>query len=231
MARVVLPEGKQISGSTGGTTHSHNRFGPYERSRSIPVNPNTDRQVTVRNIVRALSIAWQNTLTEGQRGGWEGYAQMIAWTGVLGTTAYLTGLNMYSRSNVARLMNGLTRIDDAPVIFNLAPAELALAVTASEATQQLSVGFDDTEGWCSEDGAMQVVYMGNPVNPSVKFFGGPFRLAGVILGDSVTPASSPALIAVPFPFSDGHRIWVRTRIGLADGRLSEFAQVNFLGAA
>lgn len=231
MALTVEQEGRQISGSIGGTCHSHNRFGTYVRNRSVPVNPNTDRQIAVRNIARSLSIAWQTVLTEAQRGGWEGYAQMIAWTGVLGTTSYLTGLNMYLRSNVVRMMNGLPSLPDAPTVFTLAPAELALDVSASEATQQISVGFDDTEDWCSEDGALQVVYMGRPVNASIKFFGGPYRLAGAILGNSTTPPTSPELIAVPFTIAEGQRIWTRTRVGLADGRLSEFAQVNFLGEA
>jgi len=43
--------------------------------------------------------------------------------------------------------------------------------------------------------------------------------------------AGPAVIASPFPFAEGNRIWVRSRVGRADGRLSEFAEVNFLGDA
>lgn len=231
MALIRFPEGQQRSGSAGGSVYSHNRYGAYIRARSIPTNPNTDRQVAMRNNVRSLSIAWQNTLTELQRLAWEGYAAATTWRNKFGESVYLTGLAHYVRSNSARLQAGLARLDAAPTIFNLAAAELALVVTASEATQQLSVAFDDTPTWCDEDGSMQTISMGRPANPSTKFFGGPFRYAGVIEGDSAAPPSSPVLIDAPFVFSEGQRLWVRTRIGRADGRLSEHAQVNFLGAA
>jgi len=231
MALVVLPEGTQISGSAGGTTWSHNRFGAYKRNRSVPVNPNTDRQVAIRNLTRALSIAWATELTQAQRDAWELYAANVSWVNKLGQSVLLTGLNHFVRSNASRQQAGLARVDAGPVIFTLAPAELALVVTASEATQLLSVVYDDALDWCDEDGAFQSVFMGLPKNGCIKFFGGPWRFADVIEGDSVTPPTSPASIAVPFPIAEGQRIWVQTRIGFADGRLSEFARYNFLVAA
>ena len=226
--KVVLPEGQQRSGSVGGSVWSHNRYGAYIRARSIPVNPNTDRQVAVRNIVRSLSIAWQLTLTQAQRDAWNVYAANVAWLDPLGQSVYLTGLNHYIRSNTPRLQAIAPRIDDAPVIFNLATAELALSATASEATQQATVHFDDTAAWASEDGAFQFLFGGRPQNAAIKFFGGPYRSMPGIAGNATTPPTSPHLVTWPFPFAEDNRLWLRTRIGRADGRLSEFAQVNFL---
>lgn len=231
MALIVLPGGQQQSGSIGGTVYSHNRAGAYVRNRSVPVNPNTDRQVAARNTLRALAIAWQNTLTEEQRGFWEAYASLVPWLNKLGQAIFLTGLAHYVRTNSSRIQAGLARLDDAPTTYNLAPAEGSLVASASEATGELSIAFDDTLAWCETDGAYQAVFMGIPVNPGLKFFGGPFRYAGAILGDSVSPPTTPETITAPFPFVEGQRIWVRTRIGLADGRLSEFAQSNFLAGA
>lgn len=231
MALVVFPEGRQQSGSLGATVYSHNSAGAYLRARSIPVNPNTDRQVAVRNIVRALSIGWQNTLTQTQRDEWSVYAATLAWQNHLGQTINLTGLNHYIRSNTPRLQAGMTRVDDGPKIFNLGAAELELACTASEATQLGSLGFDDTAAWASEDGAGQLFYGGLPQNGSIKFFGGPWRLMHLVQGNSGAPPVSPSLQPWPFPFADGQRLWLQTRITRADGRLSEFARVNFLAAA
>ena len=231
MALIVLPGGQQQSGSIGGTVYSHNRSGTYVRNRSVPVNPNTDRQVAARNTLRALSIAWQTTLTEEQRSYWEAYAQLVPWLNKLGQAIFLTGLAHYVRTNSSRIQAGLARLDDAPTTYTLAPAEGSLVPSASAATQELNVAYDDTQDWCDTDGAYQSVFMGIPVNAGIKFFGGPWRYAGVILGDSVSPPTTPATIACPFPMVEGQRIWVRTRIGLADGRLSEFAQANFLGGA
>lgn len=231
MALIRYAEGQQRSGSIGATVYSHNRYGQYIRPRTVPVNPNTDRQVAIRNALRALTIAWDNTLTDAQRGAWEIYAANVPWLNKFGDTVLLTGLSHYLRSNAPLLQSTFPRVDDAPTIFNLATAELALAATASEATQQISVTFDDTATWCSEDDAHQFVFAGLPQNPSRKFFAGPYRLAGTIDGDSMTPPTSPLAIASPFAFAAGQRLWIRTRIARADGRLSEFAQANFLGAA
>lgn len=229
MALVVHPEGTQVSGSIGGTTFSHNRFGAYKRNRSIPVNPNTDRQVAVRNAVKALSIAWQNTLTQAQRDAWEVYAKNVAWQSKLGTSVYLTGLNHYIRSNTPRLQWGIARVDAAPTIFTLATPELALAVTASEATQDLTIDGNAAADWIGEADAWQFFSMGLPQNASIAFFNGPFRNLTAVPGAG--PPPFPVVIAAAFPFAEGQRIWVRSRIARGDGRLSEFAQINFLAAA
>lgn len=231
MALVVLPEGQQRSGSIGGTVWSHNRSGAYIRNRSVPVNPNTDRQVAVRNIVRALTIAWANTLSQAQRDAWDLYAANVDWINSLGQSINLTGLNHYVRSNTPRLQTAQARIDPAPVIFNLATAELALSVTASEATQQLTVSYDDTAAWNSEDGAAQFFSQGLPQNGAIKFFNGPWRIFAAIAGNSGAPSVSPLVVFGNFPFAQGQRLWVRSRISRADGRLSEFAQFNFLAGA
>lgn len=229
MALVRFPEGQQRSGSTGGAVFSHNRYGAYIRARSIPVNPNTDRQVAVRNAVRSLTIAWANTLTQGQRDAWEVYASNVNWVNKLGDAVNLTGLSHYVRSNTINVSLGFTRVDDAPIIFNLAESELALGCTASEATQTLSITFDDALPWATEVGAFQHFYLGLPQNPSIKFFGGPYRYVVSVAGE--VPAVSPKAATAPFPFAEGQRLWLRSRIQRADGRLSEFAQLNFLGAA
>jgi hypothetical protein len=229
MALIRFAEGQQRSGSIGGTVFSHNRSGAYIRARSVPVNPNTERQVDIRNAARSLSIAWENTLTQGERDAWDVYAANVGWINKLGDAIHLTGLNHYIRSNTISIALGKARIDAAPIIFNLATAELALTATASEATQQLTIDYDDTAPWANEPGAFQFFYMGLPQNSGIKFFASPYRYAN--LGDGSTPAVSPLITLAPFPFGAGQRIWIKSRILRADGRLSEFAQFDFLGAA
>jgi hypothetical protein len=231
MALIVLPEGTQVSGSIGGTTYARNRFGAYKRSRTVPVNPQSDAQVAARNRVANLSQAWSETLTANQRAAWDVYAAAVPWVNKLGQAVFITGFNHYVRSNAARLAAGLARVDDGPTTLELATPEGALAVTATEAGQTLSVTFDDAAAWCDLDGAFESVQMGIPQNPGRTFFGGPWRLCTPILGDSVAPPASPVAPAVPWPIAEGQRLWVRTRIGLPDGRLSGFAQVNFLAGA
>lgn len=229
MALVNYAEGQQRSGRLGASIYSHNRFGQYIRAGSIPVNPNTDRQVAVRNAVRSLAIAWQNTLTQVQRNAWETYAANITWTNKLGQQINLTGLNHYIRSNTPLVQNAIDRVDVAPGIFNLATAELELSATASEATQDLTVDGQAVAPWIGEAGAWQFITMGLPQNGGIAFFGGPYRQITAIPGAG--PPPWPAVIAAAFPFTEGQRIWIRSRIARADGRLSEFAIFNFLAAA
>lgn len=233
MAVVVLPEGQQRSGKQGGIVWSRNRSGAYVRNRAVPVNPNTDRQVAVRNLVRGLAIAWQTDLSQDERDSWDLYADNVVWKGVLGQDVTLTGLNHFIRSNTPRMLCSVARVDSAPGIFDLAEAEQSLSCVASEATQQLVISYDDTAAWCSEDGGFEIFYVGLPKNPSIKFFGGPWRQLLCIEGDAITPPESPAagVVTPGWPFVAGQRIWLRSRIGRADGRVSEFARVNFLTVA
>ncbi|MBA7653005.1 hypothetical protein ES703_60845 [subsurface metagenome] len=229
MALVVLPGGEQRSGSIGGQVWSHNRSGAYIRARSIPVNPNTDRQVAVRNAVRSIAIAWDVTLTQPQRDAWEVYADNVGWKNRLGQDVSLTGLNHFIRCNTPRVMNNIARIDIAPVIFDLATAELDLSATASEATQDLTIDGDPGADWIGEVDAWQFYYMGLPQNGSIGFFGGPWRFLTATPGAG--PPPFPVVIAAAFPFAEGQRLWLRSRVARGDGRLSEFAQVNFLAIA
>jgi len=266
MALIRFAEGQQRSGSLGATVYSHGRYGPYVRARSVPVNPSTDRQVTARGALQSLSIRWNNTLTQAKRDAWEVYSGNVIWRNALGDTTYLTGLAHYIRCNSVRILVGLAVLDDAPTTFTLATPEQELVVSASEATQTLEAAFDDTADWSSEVGAFQAFYMGLPKNPSIKFFGGPWRFMAVVLGAAAklpappkpgdpVAATSPKgnkakVLLLPktgdpkaavspeediptpdWPFAEGQRIWVRSRIGRADGRLSEFAQTNFLAVA
>jgi len=229
MALIRYVEGQQRSGSIGATVYSHNRFGQYIRARSIPVNPNSDRQVAVRNAIQSITIAWETVLTELQRVAWQTYAAGVAWTNKFGDSVHLTGLNHFVRCNSVRVQSAIARLDDAPTILNLAAAELQLAVTASEATQMLTINGDGAADWVGEADAWQFVSMGQPKSAGIKFFGGPYRLATAIPGAG--PPPFPAVVAAPFTIVEGQRIWVRSRIARGDGRLSEFAQVNFLAVA
>ena len=56
--------------------------------------------------------------------------------------------------------------------------------------------------------------------PGVNSFDGPWRYAGTILGNSITPPTTPAAISVPFPVVEGQRIWVKAYIMKPDGRQS-----------
>ena len=126
------------SGSLAGTTASRNRFGQYERSRAIPVNPATASQGQVRARMAANSAAWR-MLTSAQRAGWAGLGATMVRTDSLGQTYALQGNQAYASVNNNRLMSGLAVVGDAPayttpatitgVVITLTAASFSIAYT------------------------------------------------------------------------------------------------------
>ena len=215
----AMPAG-QMSGSLGGLTASHNRFGSYFRSRTIPTNPNSSRQNVVRSQLAALSQYWNATLTSTQRSQWDVYAAAVPWTNRVGQSVKLTGFNMFCRSNAALLQAGLTQVDDGPAILTLPETDPTLAVTISAATQLASVAYDNSLPWANEAGGALLISIGTPQAASRNYFGGPYRYAGLEAGSTPTPPTSPQTVTCPFTVQAGQKVWCEARVVRADGRLS-----------
>lgn len=220
-----------ISGSVGGNTYSRNRFGRYMRQKSIPVNPNTAGQQSVRNALGALTTIWSSTLTAVQRTAWNLYASNVDMLNKLGETINLTGFNHFIRSNLEYLRQFSATINAGPVVFELPGQDGTFAITASEATQQISVVHDVGMPWADEDGAAMFLYQGVPQNGQRNFFGGPFEFLANIPGINGAPAGSPSLHAVVKAIAEGQRQWCYARIVRADGRLSTEFRADCLVAA
>lgn len=210
----------QASGSIGGMTASHNRGGMYFRARSIPTNPNSAFQQAVRGFVASLTSIWNNVLTADQGSGWIDYADAVPMVDRLGEPRNIGGLAHFVRSNVPRLQAGLDPVYDAPLDYNLGEFSNPLIGTVSEATQLVGTSFVPADEWANEDGSAMLILVSRPKNPTVNYFKGPYRYAGMIEGDSGTPPTSPATVTAPFAFVAGQRLFVQYRVSRADGRLS-----------
>lgn len=220
----------QMRGSVGAQTHSRNRYGNYIRTKTNPVNPATNRQNEVRNNLSALVARWQETLTQAQRDNWKTYADNVAFTNGFGESMNLTGFNHYIRSNTSRLQCGLDPIDDGPTDFTLPGTDAAFDVAATADDDKISVTFDDTKDWCDSSKSYMAIYTGLPKSSAIGFFGGPWRLAGVIPGASGGVAS-PQELDMAFDYATGHRCYAKARIGETDGRLSTTFRDNCIVAA
>lgn len=220
MAIVKLGGGvASASGSLGGMTFSHNRGGPYIRTRVVPTNPNTPQQAAIRGFVSQLTALWADTLTTVQRDAWDVYAFNVPLPNPLGEPRNVGGLGMYVRSNVPRLQAALTRIDAAPVIFDLGDYT-APSITTIVAPTALTLAFTNTDAWANEDDAAMLLYAGRPQNSSINYFKGPYRFLGSILGDAITPPTSPDVSVWPFILAAAQRGFLRAQVTRADGRLS-----------
>lgn len=210
----------QMSGSIAGDTFARNRYGNYSRARTKPINPNTALQQRARAAVAALVERWAETLSVANRTAWALYASNVAMLNKLGETIHLSGFNHYIRSNAFLQQYGITTIDAGPVIFTVADQDPTIAIAASEATQQVTITFDDGLDWASEDNAYMTALMGQPQNPQRTFFGGPWKGIRYLSGNAGAPLASPLPLGSLHVITQGQRIWVQFRIYRADGRVS-----------
>ena len=207
------------SGSVAGLTFAHNKGGNYIRARTIPTDPNSPEQQSIRAFVGNLAGLWNSILTAAQRVDWNTYAANVPLLNALGQSRTVSGIAMYIRSNVARLQASLSRIDAAPSVFTLGDftnPSFGFDATADE----VDVNFDNTDAWANEDDAAMIVWASRPQNDTIDFFKGPYRIAGLIAGDAITPPTSPAAIAAPFTAVAGQRVFERIVVVRADGRVS-----------
>lgn len=212
-----------MSGKMGGVVFSHNRAGQYVRALVTPVNPNTVYQQEVRSIMGALSAYWGETLTQAQRDLWDLYAANVPMINRLGDPVNVGGIGMFQRTNVVALQTGAgggAIISVAPAIFNLGsytPPEIA-AITAT--TEMISLTFDNTDAWANEDDSDMVVFSSRPMSEAINYFKGPYRFAGLIEGDAITPPTSPQNITSPWSLEVGQKVFIRAAVLRADGRYS-----------
>ena len=216
----------QMTGSLAGNVFARNRSGNYVRCKTVPVNPNTALQQACRSCISQLTTRWNETATVAERTAWNLYADSVEVQNRLGETMNLSGFNQYIRSNSVRKDLTAGFVDAGPTDFSLPETDSSLAVVISEASQELSISFDDQMDWLNEDGGALMISMGSPQESSRNFFGGPYRVAGLVEGDSTTAPTTPSTISVPFAVAEGQKVWIRARILRADGRVSNFFRTS-----
>jgi len=221
----------EMRGSIGGNVFSRNRSGAIVRQRTTPVNPQTNRQSAARAIMASVAATWLGVLTAVQRTAWNLYAASVPATNKLGEVINLSGFNQYCKSSAASLNAGLPAIADGPTIFTLPGEDATFAVAVSEATQLATITFDEPGTWEAEDGGAMIIQVGQPQNPSIEFFNGPWRQTTPLLSDSGTPLTSPLTTPLPYAATEGQKIFIRARILRADGRLGDWFRDVVIGGA
>lgn len=218
------------SGSLGGQVASHNRFGYYMRTKSIPTNPATTRQEAVRGYFGTLVNNWINVLSQNQRDGWNNYGQQVPVLDALGNPINLTGQNQYIRSNTPRLQAGLVAISNAPTTFDTGVSVVDVINAtggASAIAFGLTSGNMESEilfGGALPDDANVLIQLGPPINPTRNYYGGPYQKADTVATSASDTTedwltSRPLLQAIPL--ADGQIRPIRIRLTYDDGRLSQ----------
>lgn len=212
--------GDQYSGSIAGVTASRNKGGTYFRQRAMPINPNTAQQQAVKTAFSEIVSRWRDVLTAAQRDAWTAYAQSTPLINRIGEARIVPGLSMYVRSNTPRRQNGLSFIDDGPVISGLPTFNAIGNTQLSAATDTFQVTFDDADEWANDDLGVVYWYSSATKSPSIEFYKGPYRLAGIIQGNATTPPTSPEPIVSAWPVATGRKYFWAFRVQNGDGRIS-----------
>lgn len=208
------------SGKAGGVIASHNASGQYLRQFTVPTNPQTAFQLTVRNAMSALVSRWANTLTAAQRAAWSVYATNVSSTNALGDQINYSGINWYCACNVPRVQSGLSVIDTCPGVYNLATLSPPVATIVAAGTTA-SIAFTNTDAWANEVGGALLIYSSRPQSPAINFFKNPYRYAGKISGAASPPTSPFVTPTLPFPIGPaGSKMFFKFVAVRADGRIS-----------
>jgi hypothetical protein len=205
-----------MSGSIAGSTFARNRFGNYIRPRTKPVNPKSTTQHTIRGCMAYLADLWHSTLVAGERTAWSTYAAAVTVKNRLGETVYLTGFNMFIRSNSVRKYVGLNVVAAGPTTLSLPETDPTFIITASAASQKITVGYDKNLPWSQEVGGRMHVFQGQPQLATRNYFNGPWKIAGNLPDHD----DGSVELNAPYTLVAGQKIWCYARIDRIDGRLS-----------
>lgn len=194
-----------IRNSVGGVTFTQGPYGATIRERVVPINPNTSRQATIRSAFAAAATAWKS-LTSNQRDAWTVYAATVNRTNALGNPITLQGLNAFIAVNtLLQQASQAIRSAGPTVTGQSAGAQYnGTNLDLSEGSGQIACALisDSFDNYLGNVTNLDLaVYMGESRSPSINYYSGPYRLAGVVKGNTGTPVTSFAFDA-PYPITE-----------------------------
>lgn len=203
----------QMVGSVAGVTYFYNRYASIiARNRTVPTDPNTPAQQTVRTRMSAAVSAWQS-LTNLQREVWKGFADNTPWVNSLGQDCRLSSLNMYLSIRLAALqiLPGLpsSSFDAPPCTPGLFPHCKHSISTCTSGVMQLGFAVNITN--TNSTGSIRVgIHMSTAQNTSINFWKGPYDAAAY----SITPPIPPGFgIGIDFiRLTLGKRYFLKFRV-------------------
>ena len=127
----------EMSGSAKGVTAAKVRGRKYIRNRGYGGSVRTSAQASVKAIFKQLSQAWKN-LTNAQILAWNQLALTQAGKSVLGTSAKISGANLFTRLNYWVVYCGGNVMQNPPVLQGVeAPTEAVITLTPTKFTFEL----------------------------------------------------------------------------------------------
>lgn len=127
----------EMSGSAKGVTAAKTMGRKYIRNRGYGGSARTSAQASVKSIFKQISQAWKN-LTNAQILAWNALALTQAGKSVLGTSAKISGANLFTRLNYWVVACGGNVMQNPPTLQGVeAPTEAVITLTPSKFTFEL----------------------------------------------------------------------------------------------
>lgn len=210
----------EASGSIGGVTYSRNKGGMYTRARAMPVNPGSPLANQIRQYFTNLAQQWRDDLTQPQRTAWDSYASLTPIPDKLGEPRNIGGLPMFIKVNTLALQAGITPILNAPGEGGLTATGVTYPGVSLVDSTGLTTVIDHSPEWARTTGSRCLIYLSPALSGAINYYKGPFRLAGVISGNSGTPVTTNTIApsSLPFPVVAGAKYFVRATCITATGR-------------
>lgn len=218
---------KTMSGHTAGSqvVFFARKDSTFARAYSVPANPNTDDQVTVRNIMSATSKAWA-TLSDAQREDWQTFANTYYGATVNGVFDAMEGFNCFAKCNNTRQYLGLAVIKDAPLVGPPVPITAATKEQGDEiATSYTWSGITPTDLRGSAEYKVIVEITNAMTSLARTPRASELRWACGVKAASAQAVDATGIVAITdarIAVANGERFgWQLTVVRLADGQCSQ----------
>lgn len=193
--------GVPSSGSTAGTTFSHNRAGQYTRNRRTPVvGTRTPRQAVIKGNMTTSSQSWQ-LLTSAQMAAWTAYATGHPITDALGQSIKLTGHQYYIKCAAALLNVGGVQPTAPPLSSTVVPESIVQFQVDTSGTFVVERTAGAALDWVA-------IAVSKPTSLGVNFQK-TFHQVGAFAASTVFCDVSTAALAFMGTFAVGTKAWVR----------------------
>jgi hypothetical protein len=234
------------SGKLNGVVASHNRGGQYFRTHTIPTDPNTTRQVNVRDAAKAAIGQWQANSPE-ERQGWTNWAVAHPRQNALGDYGVRSGWNEFCRWAIPRYNANYTLglglgIGNAVPTGDEARLRSLPECSLTAGRTIFRVSYDNTEGWCSDSDSALLLYLCSTrttpgvraihaIRPTINWFRGPYQLAAGQPGDPDGVLSGKLDFTMPTTPDIGERVFYKIVLTMDDhGQSTPYTGV-VIGAA
>jgi hypothetical protein len=160
--------------SIGDIVFSRSRYGAYARARTSPTNPNSAKQIAVRDRFATINAGW-STLTEPQRKSWIDGAKTFPFIDIFGYQRILSPASLYLKLNINLSIVNRPAITTLPLPVTM-PQIATLNISSSQAA-----GTVVTTGSVSPvpNGFYLVSFITPNLSPGIYFAKKYYRFCGV----------------------------------------------------